>query len=201
MKNILLISTLLLFNCCSSQSKTELSDLKPGANHEAVLKNATRQTDLEQTTGYPYYNTYKVDQYQYGGIQFVVDYPKEKKFLKSEIGFLVNNQKDNLLQGYFIVTKNFKESESLVAALKKKYGEPEVISTATDAWPYSGYYWKKTKDGFDILLEQVKSKVTTDQKEAIGFETSLYFVKSGIHYGNMEDRETVLQSFITTHEK
>ncbi|AZA84854.1 hypothetical protein C1637_18915 [Chryseobacterium lactis] len=178
-----------------------MSDLKVGIINESVIKNATRQIDLEQTTGYPYYNTYKVDQYQYGDIRFLVDYPKEKKFLKSEIGFLVNNQNDNLLQGYYIVTKNVKESDVLMMALKKKYGEPKVISLATDAWPYSGYYWKNTKDGFDILLEQVSNKLATDQKEMKGFETNLYFVKSGIHYGNMEDRETVLQSFITSHEQ
>lgn len=201
MKKIILISTLLLFNCCNSQSRTELSDLKMEVTNELMIKNTTKQTDLEQTTGYPYYNTYKVDQYKYGEVQFVLDYPKEKKFLKSEIGFLVNNQNDNLLQGYFIVTKNFKESEALMTVLKKKYGEPKVISEADNAWPYSGYYWKATKDGFDILLEQIKSKVTIGQKETKGVETNLYFVKTGMHYGNMEDRETVLQSFITTHEK
>ncbi|WP_123868176.1 hypothetical protein [Chryseobacterium lactis] len=201
MKKIILISTIMLCNSCISQSKTDLSDLKVGIINESVIKNATRQIDLEQTTGYPYYNTYKVDQYQYGDIRFLVDYPKEKKFLKSEIGFLVNNQNDNLLQGYYIVTKNVKESDVLMMALKKKYGEPKVISLATDAWPYSGYYWKNTKDGFDILLEQVSNKLATDQKEMKGFETNLYFVKSGIHYGNMEDRETVLQSFITSHEQ
>jgi hypothetical protein len=201
MKKTILISTLTLFNFCSAQSKTDLSDLKTGSANDMIVKNTTKQTDLEQTTGYPYYSTFKVDQYQYGEIGFMLDYPKEKKYLKSEIGFLVNNQDDNVLQGYYIATKNFQESDALMAKLKKKYGQPQVISIATDAWPYSGYYWKNTKDGFDILLEQIKNKVVIDQKEIKGFETNLYFVKTGIHYGNMKDRETVLQSFITSHEQ
>lgn len=191
----------MLFNIGCAQSKTNLSDLKIGEANEVIVKNTTKQIDLEQTTGYPYYSTYKVDQYQYGEISFLKDYPKEKKYLKSEIGFLVNNPNDNLLQGYFIVTKNFQESDALMAKLKQKYGAPKAIFTATDTWPYSSYYWKNTKDGFDILLEQIKNKAATDQKEIKGFETNLYFVKSGIHYGNMQDRETVLQSFITSHEQ
>ncbi len=201
MKKTILISTLTLFNFCSAQSKTDLSDLKTGSVNDRIVKNTTKQTDLEQTTGYPYYSTFKVDQYQYGEIGFMLDYPKEKQYLKSEIGFLVDNQEDNVLQGYYIATKNFQESEALMQKLKKKYGQPQVISIATDAWPYSGYYWKNTKDGFDILLEQIKNKVVIDQKEIKGFETNLYFVKTGIHYGNMKDRETVLQSFITSHEQ
>ncbi|MGN7867051.1 hypothetical protein [Chryseobacterium sp. 22458] len=201
MKKVILINTIMLFNFCSAQSKTDLSALKTGSANELIVKNTTKQTDLEQTTGYPYYSTFKVDQYQYGGINFLVDYPKEKKYLKSEIGFLVNNQNDNILQGYYISTKNFQESDHLMASLKKKYGQPTVISVATDAWPYSGYYWKNTRDGFDILLEKIRNKVITGQKETKGFETNLYFVKSGIRYGNMKDRETVLQSFITSHEQ
>ncbi|GEN69721.1 hypothetical protein [Chryseobacterium rhizosphaerae] len=201
MRKIIVTGVLMLFNFCSSQSKTDLTALQLGAANEIVIKNTTKQVDLEQTTGFPYYNTYKVDQYQYGDISFVQDYPKERKYIKSEVGFLVENQKQNALSGYYITTKNFKESDALSAALKKKYGEPKIIIEATDRWPYSGYYWQGTKDGFDIMLEQVKKKISVDQKEIKGFETNLYFIKTGSHYGNMKDRETVLQSFITRHEQ
>ncbi|MCJ7932861.1 MAG: hypothetical protein MUW56_04325 [Chryseobacterium sp.] len=201
MKRIITIGVLTLFNVCSSQSKTDLAVMKVGVANDAAIKNTTRQTDLEQTTGYPYYNTYQVDRYQYGDISFLQDYPKERKYVKSEIGFLVENQNENTLAGYYITTKNLTESEALMAALKKKYGAPKVIIEATERWPYAGYYWQNTRDGFDILLEQVKKKFTIDQKEMKGFETSLYFIKAGSHYGNMKDRETVLQSFITRHEQ
>lgn len=87
MKKIIMINALMLFNFCSAQSRTDLSALKTGSANDLIVKNTTKQTDLEQTTGYPYYSTFKVDQYQYGGINFLVDYPKEKNTLKVRSDF------------------------------------------------------------------------------------------------------------------
>lgn len=185
---------------CSSQLKTDLSAIKPDNSGDVLIKNATKQIDLEQTTGLPYYNTTKVDLFKYNNINFTQNYPKAKTYYNSKIGFLVNNQWQNKILGYYITTKNFEETNLLMEALKKKYGEPKVINLATEDWPYSGYYWQGTEDGFDILLNLTKQEFTQDNKQIKGYETDLYLIKSGLHYGNMKDRGTILQSFITRNK-
>lgn len=190
-----------LFNCCYSQSRINLETLKLNKDHQEIFKQITKQTDLEQTSGLVYYNTSKVEQFSYDGVDFTQNYPKAKNYHKSTVGFLVNNVQENLLMGYYISTKNFDETDKLMSVLKKKYGEPTVIFIATENWPYSAYYWQNTKDGFDVLLNQIKKSFVAENKQINGFETDLYFVKTGLHYGNMPDRETILQSFIKRNQQ
>lgn len=190
-----------LFNCLYSQSRINLESLKLNKDHPEIFKQITKQVDLEQTSGLAYYSTSKVEQFAYDSVNFTQNYPKAKNYHKSTIGFLVNNTQENLLIGYYISTKNFEETDKLISVLKKKYGEPKVIFMATENWPYSAYYWQNTKDGLDILLNQIKKYSASENKQINGFETNLYFMKTGLHYGNMNDRETILQSFIKRNQQ
>ncbi|PVZ82786.1 hypothetical protein C9426_28605 [Serratia sp. S1B] len=194
--------TLFMLFSCDVRSRVELSELKIGATLDSsIIKNTAKQIDLDQTTGLPYYSTYKnVESYRLGSIKFSLDYPKEKPYLKSEIGFLVNNQQDNVLQGYFISTYSCEESKSIQQILKQKYANPIVVREATDTWPYSAYYWKGTTDGLDILLAPTKQEFNYEGKEYNCSSTSLYMIKSGLRIANMDYRETVLFNFIKRSE-
>ncbi|MBE0393888.1 hypothetical protein [Flavobacterium sp. PL002] len=131
-------------------------------------------------------------------MSFILEYPKKKKYLKSSIGFLISN---SILEGVFLSTYSFKESEELFNILTKKYGKPNVINVANADWPYSGYYWKGTKDGFDILLAQSMEKLNIEGENISGYTTEVYFVKQDLKIGKMETRETVLENFIKAHKQ
>lgn len=198
MKKILFLLAILPFVIyCSAQERIDLSN----THFYSVLKtknsNLIKEIDLDQTTGFPYYSTHRVDDYTYLDIQFKSDYLKKKPYIKSSIGFLVNNQNENKILGFYISTKNFKESEEIINELKHKYHNPKTINIANENWPYSGYYWKNTFDGFDILLSQSKEEISKNDKKINGFFTEVYFVKSGLKIGNMKVRESIVENFIT----
>ena len=200
MKKILFLLAILPFAISSSgQERIDLSNTHLYSVLKTTNSNFIKEIDLDQTTGIPYYSTRRVDDYTYLDIQFKSDYPKKKPYIKSSIGFLVNNQIENKILGFYISTKNFKESAEIINVLKHKYHNPKTIHIANEHWPYSGYYWKNTFDGFDILLSQSKEEISKNDKNINGFFTEVYFVKSGLKIGNMKVRESIVENFITRH--
>lgn len=201
MKKKIIVTSFLIFALigCQSQSKIDLSELNLNNPLNIEKSDLVKQIDLDQTTGLPYYSTYQVDKYKYQDVDFLINYPKKKKYLKSSIGFSIDN--NNKLLGFFISTYNFKESNKLFDLISKKYGKPIIIHIANNNWPYSGYYWKQTKNGFDILLSQSQEEINNGDEKVVGFSSEVYFIKHDLKFGNMETRETILENFIRSHKQ
>ncbi|KFF13189.1 hypothetical protein [Flavobacterium hydatis] len=200
MKKVILMCTVFILFNCKSQSRIDLANLDLKSSLNDLIENKIKHQNLDQTTGLPYYETFKVDKYSFADVNFSIEYPKEK-FLKSAVGFLVDNQKDNNLKGFYLSTYNFSETNTLFEALKQKYGEPTTIKIASDSWPYSAFYWKNTAGDFDILLNQVKEEYKVEGKMISGFSCTLYFIEKNLKIGNVTNRENVLDNFIEKNSR